>query len=221
MMGQMEDCGHLRRMSRYRSRRPGAMRNRRMIAAASFLLLILLPVQSRASKIRPTEDVAGTVTTTRYLFSSWTSSFLLAGAPGTPQAHVVTGGGSVKVNPFSPGVDQFFMTVTASVCCTVHAFVLGPWTGTWSMNGFNGDTLYGTATGGITSVCVSLDGFCDTPSIIGPSASFTLIITGGTGIYAGAYGAGTLSGAQTIEDAYDINPIPPAVFVGGLRLYIG
>ncbi|HLW16286.1 MAG TPA: hypothetical protein VKV69_02860 [Actinomycetota bacterium] len=197
------------------------MRNRRMIAAASFLLLILLPVQSRASKIRPTEDVAGTVTTTRYLFSSWTSSFLLAGAPGTPQAHVVTGGGSVKVNPFSPGVDQFFMTVTASVCCTVHAFVLGPWTGTWSMNGFNGDTLYGTATGGITAVCVSLDGFCDTPSIIGPSASFTLIITGGTGIYAGAYGAGTLSGAQTIEDAYDINPIPPAVFVGGLRLYIG
>jgi hypothetical protein len=197
------------------------MRNRGMIAAASCLLLILLPVQSRASTIPPTEDVAGTVTTTRTQLDSWTSAFLLAGAPGTLRANLVIGGGSVKVKPFSPGVTQFFMTVSASTCCTVHAFVLGPWTGTWSMNGFNGDTLSGTATGGITAACVSLDGFCDTPSVIGPFVSFTLIITGGTGRYAGAYGAGSLSGAQTVEDAYDVNPILPAVFVGGLRLYIG
>lgn len=196
------------------------MRHRGLIAAASCLLLILLPGQSRASKIPPVEDVAGTVTTTTDLLGDWTSSFLLAGVPGTPKANLVVGGGSVKVKPFSPGVTQFFMTVSASECCTVHAFVLGPWTGTWTMNGFNGDTLSGTATGGITAACVSLDGFCDTPSVIGPFVSFTLIITGGTGRYAGAYGAGSLSGAQSIEDA-DVYLIPPAIFVGGLRLYIG
>jgi hypothetical protein len=195
------------------------MRPRGLFAAASCALVLLLPLQSRAAQIPSQEVVAGTVSTTTAM-GSWTSVFDGAGAPGTLGAHLIINHGGVKVRGVSAGVTEFHMTVTASVCCTVHAFVLSPWTGTWSVDGSNGDTLSGTVVGAITAACVSLSGFCATPPAIGPFVSFALTITGGTGRYAGATGSGSLSGAQTIEDAYDLNPIPPAAFVGMLTLSV-
>src|SRR6266516_1771856 len=164
----MEDSVYIDRMLSVPARGGGPMRHRGMLAAASCVLVLLLPLQSRAAPIPSQEVVAATVSTTRALGSSWTSVFDGVGAPGTHGAHLIINHGGVKVRGVSPGVIEFHMTVTASVCYTVHAFVLDPWTGTWSVDGFNGDTLSGTVEGGITAACVSLDGFCDTPSLIGP-----------------------------------------------------
>ena len=165
--------------------------------------MLLLPMHAHAARNLPTRQLlVGRISTTGT--AGYKSTFNAIGV-GTSQP---------GVQPVA-GTDTFWMSVTAYECCTVHAFVLGPWTGWWNLN--NGE-LYGTATGGIGARCVTDTNFCITPSLIGPEMSFSLTIWGGTGSYAGATGHGVLTGVQTLQDADDPNSITPAAFTGWLAL---
>ena len=162
--------------------------------------MLILPVHAHAAVDIPTRQLLVGHVASSYATGTYKSVFNAIGA-GTSQP---------GVQPVA-GVDSFWMSVSADQCCTVHAFVLGPWTGWWNLN--NGE-LYGTATGGITAQCVSLS-FCATPSLIGPLMTFQLTVWGGTGSYAGATGHGVLTGVQTLQDAENL---PPAAWTGWLAL---
>jgi len=192
------------------------MRTRRVIAAASCLVMLMLPVHAHAASDIPTRQLlVGHIATTGDAGTGFTSTFNALGA-GTSQP---------GVQPVA-GYNTFWMSVTAYECCTVHAFVLGHWTGWWNLN--HGE-LYGTATGDITAQCFNPGAEdCITPPALGPLTTFKLTIWGGTGSYAGATGYGQLTGVQTIQtiDWYVsapggvvfVPPTPPAAWSGWLAL---
>jgi hypothetical protein len=175
---------------------------------------ILLPGQARASEIAAEQPAAATVSTT---FEQSTLTF----------TSVFSGKG---VGPVDDGLatSTFQLSVHAQQCCTVHSFVLGPWTGTWSVDGGNGDTVSGTAAGSIAAACtppVENGASCAGEEVLGPTVAFTLTITGGTGLYAGASGTGTLQGEQTPQDVRVLMlpssappPIAISAFAGTLSL---
>ena len=184
------------------------MRRARVFAASAAAMLVLMPSQSRAGQIPSNLIVTAAVSTTSPAPGSYTSVFDGAGH-GT---HTAGQGALVTTN-------VFHMSISASECCTVHSFVLGPWNGTWTLAGGSVDSLSGTAQGTIPGSCFWLGiGFgCDTPSLIGGGVSLTLTITGGTGRYANATGSGLLTGNQTVQDV-DFTPYAPALFEGQLKL---
>ena len=182
------------------------MRRTGGVAAAAAALLLLVPAQSRAGQIPSQLIVTAAISTTSGPTYAFTSVFDGAG-------HGIHEGSSNTVT-----TNVFHMSVSADYCCTVHAFVLGPWYGTWTLSG-GSDTLSGTATGTIDAACFALGFDCITPNWIGPGVSMTLTITGGTGRYANATGSGSLTGEQTLQ-VFDPTPIPPAVFVGLLKLSV-
>jgi hypothetical protein len=188
-----------------------------LLAAAAATLLLLLPSQSGAAQIPSQEVVIATVSTTFTPSQDLYTSVFDGSATGAGTSAGFSGGRANASGTVA--FSGFHMSVSASPCCTVHAFVLGPWTGTWTLNGTNGDSLSGTAEGSIDAQCLSLGDSCDSPSLLGPSVSFTLTVTGGTGRYANATGSGSLTGEQTVQ-VVDLSPIPPAGFAGVLTLSV-